>query len=120
MSPRIGLQAPGAPELIGSHPLFLHLVQEQSDNDTGRPRAGRAHEEPTLRVSLPDDPPLLIEQLCEPHPAPDPEVTEVHGGGTCGSDPHMSEYGAVAAGTWRNKRAPRGAAELLSELRAAG
>jgi D-arabinose 1-dehydrogenase-like Zn-dependent alcohol dehydrogenase len=31
----------------------------------------------------------LAEQLSEPHPAP--VVFEVHGGGLCGSDLHMSE-----------------------------
>jgi len=42
---------------------------------------------------------LSIERLADPRPAADQVIIEVHRAGICGSDLHMSEYGAVPAGT---------------------
>jgi (R,R)-butanediol dehydrogenase/meso-butanediol dehydrogenase/diacetyl reductase len=43
--------------------------------------------------------PLLIERIADPQPRPDQVLIEVHHAGICGSDLHMSEYGAVPEGT---------------------
>jgi (R,R)-butanediol dehydrogenase / meso-butanediol dehydrogenase / diacetyl reductase len=43
--------------------------------------------------------PLVIERIADPRPRTDQVLIEVQRAGICGSDLHMSEYGAVPAGT---------------------
>jgi (R,R)-butanediol dehydrogenase/meso-butanediol dehydrogenase/diacetyl reductase len=54
-----------------------------------------------MRAALFEAPgkPLLIERIPDPHPQADQVLIEVERAGICGSDLHLSEYGAVPAGT---------------------
>jgi len=43
--------------------------------------------------------PLSIENVPDPRPAPDQVIIEVARSGICGSDLHVTEYGAAPDGT---------------------